>query len=97
MGTSSKFNENNYVSVNSECQCCSYLRNEVFYLVDELKSMTEIINILREEVKYDRTVSHDLRTYGERVKKPTVIYSQRDNCSNLENQLKLVGNINPVK
>jgi len=70
--TSSKFNRNNYVSVNSECQCCSYLRSEVCYLVDELNSMTEIINILREEVKYDRTVSHDLRTYGEREKKPMV-------------------------
>jgi len=68
-GTSSKFNEYSYVSVNSECQSCSYLRSEVCYLVDELKSMTEIINILREEVKYDRTVGHDLRTYSECVKK----------------------------
>lgn len=54
--------------------------------MDELKSMTEIINILREEVKYYRTVGHDLRTYGERVKKPTVVYSQRDIYSNLKNQ-----------
>jgi len=69
METSSNFNENNYVSVNSECQCCSYLRSEVCYLVRELKSMTEIINILREEVKYDRTVNHNQRTYSERVKK----------------------------
>jgi len=69
-GNSSKFNENSYVSVNSECQCCSYLRSEVCYLVDEIKSMTEIINILREEVKYNCTVGHDLRMYSERVKNP---------------------------
>jgi len=94
---SSNFNQNNYVSVGSECQCCSYLRSEVCYLVNELKSMTEIINILNKEVKYYRTVNHDQRMYSECVKEPTVIYSQRENCSNLENQPKLVGNLNLVK
>jgi len=59
--------------------------------------MTEIINILNEEVKYDRTVNHDQRTYSECVKEHTVIYSQRENWSNLENQPKLVGNLDSVK
>jgi hypothetical protein len=39
----------------------------------------EIINILKEEVKYDRTVNHDQRTYSECAKKPTVIHSHCDN------------------
>ena len=56
------FNENECVSLNSKCQCCSFLRSEMCYLINELKSMTEIINILKEETRYDRTVSHDQRT-----------------------------------
>ena len=67
---SSDFYESDYVSARSECQCCSFQRSEVCYLIDELKSMTEIINILKEEAKYDRTVNHDQRrTYSECVKK----------------------------
>jgi hypothetical protein len=69
----------------------------VCYLNDELTSMTEIINVLKEEVKYVRTVNHDQRAYSERAKKPTVIHSQCDKCSKLESQLKLVNNLNSVK
>lgn len=83
--------------MNSEFQYCSYLRSEVCYLANELKSMTDNINILNEEVKYNRTVNHNQRTYSECVKKPTAIYSHRVNCSNLENQPKLVDNLNSVK
>jgi hypothetical protein len=43
--------------------------------------MMEIINIFKEEVKYDHTVNHDQRTYSECVKKPTMIYSQCDKLS----------------
>ena len=93
----SNFNVNSYVSTNSECQCCSYLRSEVCYLVNELKSMTEIISILQEEAKYDRTVKHDQRTYSDCIKKPTTIYSQRNNCSNRGNQLKLADSLRLVK
>jgi hypothetical protein len=94
---SSNFYENSYVSVNSECQFCTFLRSEVCYLINELKSMMEIINILKEEVKYDRTVNHDQRTYSEWAIKPKVIHSQCDNCSKFESQLKLVHNLNSVK
>ena len=48
---------------NSECQCCAFLRSEVCYLINELKSMAEIINILKEEATYDRTRNYDQRTY----------------------------------
>jgi hypothetical protein len=62
---SSNFYENDQVSLSSECQCCSLLRSEVCYLINELKSMTEIINVLKEEVKYDRAVNHDLKMYSD--------------------------------
>ena len=64
------------------------------YLVNELKSMMEIINILNEEVKFGPIVKHDQSTYSGCVKEPTVHNSQREN---LESQLKLVGNSNLVK
>ena len=59
--------------------------------------MTEIINILQEEAKYDCTVKHDQRTYSDCIKKPTAIYSQRNNCSNCGNQLKLADSLKLVK
>jgi hypothetical protein len=94
---SSNFYENGQVSLSSECQCCFLLRIEVCYLINELKSMTEIINILKEEVKYDRAVNHNLKTYSDCVKNPKIIHSQRENCSKLESQLKLANNLNTVK
>ena len=94
--TSSNFYENNHVSLSSECQCCSSLRSEMCYLINELKSMTEIINILKEEVKYDCAVNQDQRTYSACVKK-TLIRSQCDNYPKFENQLKLKRNLNVVK
>jgi hypothetical protein len=65
--TSSNFCENRHVSINSEC--CALPRSKVCYLINELKSMKEIINILKEEVEYDHTVNHDKRTYSDCVKK----------------------------
>jgi hypothetical protein len=64
--TSLNYYENKCVSMKSECQCCSFLRSEVFYLINELKLLTEIIKILKEEAKYERlTVNYDQRTYSE--------------------------------
>jgi len=37
----------------SECQCCSLLKKDLQVFVNELISMTEIINILKEELKYN--------------------------------------------
>jgi hypothetical protein len=39
------------------------------YLINQLKSMTEIINIIKEETSYDRIVNGDQKTYSECVKK----------------------------
>ena len=35
----------------SACQCCSYLKEEVQASVSELKSMSEIIKILKDDLK----------------------------------------------
>ena len=50
--------------------------------------MTEIINILKEELKYDSTTEHDQKTNSVCAKKPLVTSSQCSNCLKLENQLK---------
>ena len=60
--------------------------------------MTEIICILKEELKYDGTEKHDQNTNSECVKNPTVNSSQCGNCSKLENQLKeKTDNLSSVK
>jgi len=42
------------------------------YLVNELKSMPEIINIIKEDTSYDHIVNGDQKTYSECVKKKTL-------------------------
>jgi len=59
---SPKRNQNVYVSSNSKCLCCTLLRSEMCYLINELKSMTEIINIIKDETSYDRMVNGDQKT-----------------------------------
>jgi len=43
----------------SECQSCSLLKKDLQVLVNELKSMTEIINVLKDELKYDGATKQD--------------------------------------
>ena len=82
------FIRNNAVFCNSECQSCSLLKSDFKVLVNEIKSMTETINILKEEL------IHDNRTKLENVHnhvcdgKPKASSLQCRNCSQLENQLK---------
>ena len=47
------FIRNNAVFCNSECQSCSLLKSDFKVLVNEIKLMTETINILKEELIYD--------------------------------------------
>jgi hypothetical protein len=42
------------VFCNSDCQCCSLMKRDVQALENEVKSMTEIINIIRDYLKYNR-------------------------------------------
>ena len=94
----SNFCRNNGVSLNSECQCCSPLKSEVQYLINEINSMTEIICILKEELKYNGTVKHDQNTNSVCVKNPMVNSSQCGNCAKRESQLKeTTDNVSSVK
>jgi len=43
----------------SERQICSLLKKDLQVLVNELKSMTEIINVLKDELKYDGAMKQD--------------------------------------
>jgi hypothetical protein len=49
-GDSLKFGTNNEVFRIAECQCCSFFKNELQFLVKELKSTVENTNILKEEL-----------------------------------------------
>jgi len=46
------------VLCSSVCQCCSFLEKELQLYVNEIKSMSEIIKILKEELKYDSVIKH---------------------------------------
>ena len=39
------------VFCNSDCQCCVLMKSEIQALENEVKSLTEIINILKDETK----------------------------------------------
>ena len=54
---------------------------EVQYLINEVKSMTEIICILKEELNYHCTVKHGQNTNSECLRNPTVNSSQCGNCA----------------
>ena len=96
--SSSSFCGNNDVCLNHECQCCSLLKSDVQFLSNELNSMTEIINILNEELKYDSTTEHDQKANSVGAKKPMVTSSQCSNCLKLENQLKeTLNNLSTMK
>jgi hypothetical protein len=41
------------VNCNSDCECCSFMKSDVQALVNDVNSMTEIINFLRDEWKYN--------------------------------------------
>jgi hypothetical protein len=47
------------VSCNSVCQCCSFLKSGFQVFTNEIKSMTEIINVLKEELKYDSATKQE--------------------------------------
>jgi hypothetical protein len=75
-----------------ECQCCSLLKNELRVLVNELKSMAEITNILKEELKYDNATKQDRLLTGVCEGKLKISALWCDKCSQLDNQLKVTLN-----
>jgi len=83
------FDTNNAIhKYNSECQCCSHLKRDFQVFVNEIKSMTEIINIQKEELKHDSATKQDQMLVSACEGKPTTSSLQCCNCSQLENQLK---------
>ena len=76
----------------SECQICSLLKKDLQVLVNELKSMTEIINVLKGELKYDGATKQDRLPNCVCEVEPKISALQCDNCSQLHNQLKLALN-----
>jgi hypothetical protein len=75
-----------------ECQCCSLLKNELRILVNELRSMTEITDILKEELKYDNATKQDRLLISACEGKPKISALGCDKCSQLDNQLKVTLN-----
>jgi len=77
------------VFCNSDCHCCSLMKSDVKALENEVKSMTEIINILRDELKYSRAykeVRNLNSTYAEKLKTRS---TQCCKCTQLESQLQV--------
>ena len=82
-----KINSNSVLSVN-DSQCCSLLKNNVQALENEVKSMTVIINILRDELESVYTSSGDHKTkstYAEKLKTNSTHHCK---CTQLEAQLQ---------
>jgi hypothetical protein len=49
-------NENVFYDL--QCKSCSSMKDDIQVLVNEMKSMTEIISILKEELKHHDSASH---------------------------------------
>jgi hypothetical protein len=84
----SSFLRSDYVFCNSDCQCYSVLKRDFQVFVNEIKSMTEIINHLEKEQKYDSATKQDRMLYSVCEEQLKTSSLQCCNCSNLENQLK---------
>jgi len=54
-------------------------------IVNELKSMTEIINVLKDELKYNSATKQDRLPKSVCEVKPKIRALQYDNCSQLDN------------
>jgi len=72
----------------SACHCCSYLKEEVQASVNELKSMSEIIKILKDDLKCVGASTSDPLPKNACEGKATLSSHQCCNCSQLELQLK---------
>ena len=73
----------------SECQSCSHLKKDLQFLMEELKSMTEIINVLKDELVYKGAAKQDQLRNKVLEINPKINAIQCDNCSQLDNQLKI--------
>jgi len=90
--TSSINTKSNGACYNSSCQGCTLMKIEVQALEKEIKSISEIINILRDELKNDCAYREGYKpsnTDADKLKSSTF---QCHNCVQLESKLQVVLN-----
>jgi len=71
-----------------QCKSCSFMKGDIQVLVNEMKSMTEIISILKEELKYHGAASQERRSISKCTGEPSTNSQYCCKCSELETQLK---------
>ena len=64
------------------------MKGDIQVLVNEMKSMTEIISILKEELKYHGAASQERRSISKCTGEPSTNSQYCCKCSELETQLK---------
>ena len=67
---SPSFVGNENVSYNLQCQSCSLMERNFEVLVNEIKSLTEIISILKEVQKHQSATSQEQKTIKSGTSKP---------------------------
>jgi len=88
-GAYPKLNSKDDVPYNLQCQSCSVMKSEFQALVNEIKSMTEIISILKEDLHHQTTTSHERKLNSTcTTKNPTRTSTDCCKCLDLETQLK---------
>jgi aspartate/glutamate racemase len=76
----------------SDCQCCSLMKHDVQALENEVRSKTEIINIIRDELKFIRAYKEDRKSYSTYAEKLKTSNKQCCKCTQLESQLQVALN-----
>ena len=84
--------ENIGARYNSSCHGCTQMKSEVQVLEDEIKSMSEIINILREDLKNNCAYREDCNRNNAEVDILKSTTFQCRNCVQLESELHVVLN-----
>jgi hypothetical protein len=72
----------------SVCQCVSYFKEDLQASVNEIKSMSEIIKILKGDLRYYNATKSEPMSVSACEGKPIISSQQYCNCRQLENQLK---------
>jgi len=85
---SPNFVRNKEVFCDSQCKSCSSTKDGIQVLVNEVKSMTEIISILKEELKYQDALSRERKTISTCTGEQSTDLLYCGKCSELEIQLK---------
>jgi hypothetical protein len=90
---SSNFVTSEEMFYGSVCQCWSYLKEDLQASVNEIKSMSEIIKILKDDLRYDSVAKSEPMSVSACEGKRLISSQQCCNCRQLENQLKEALNV----